>query len=253
MEDKEYTEGISIKDNKFLVWFDNYWYHYKWHTIAAIFIVIVLGVCIIQSCTTKKNDIIFTYAGPKEFVTAPDEKISLNSALSSVAVKQYGENSSATVNSFLIYSAEQIKKIESELDSNGKQKYKVDTAFNTQELNNFDEFSRSGSSFILLLDPSIYQRLLNNSGESERLVPLASLYGETPMGANDQYSVRLGDTAIYQTTPELRVLPADTIVCLHAKLILSTRQEDYDKQLETFKSFAKLGNIETEITDSISE
>lgn len=253
MENKEYTEGIAINENKFLKWFDNYWYHYKWHTIATLFIVIVLGVCIIQSCTTAKNDIIFTYAGPKEFVTAPDEKISLNTALSAAATEQYGDNASATVNSFLIYSAEQIKEIESELDSEGKQKYKVDTAFNTQELNGFDEFSRSGASFILLLDPFVYNRLLNNSGESERLVPLHTLYGQTPEGANDQYSVRLGDTEIYQNTPELRVLPADTVVCLHAKLILATKQKDYDKQMQTFKSFAKLGKLETQNTDPISE
>lgn len=253
MKDKEYTEGIAIKSNKFLVWLDNFWYHYKWHTIATVFIVVVLGVCLIQCATTNKSEVVFTYAGPKEFVTAPDEKISLNSALSNVIKEQYGAEANANVNTFLIYSAEQIKEIESELDENKKPKYKVDTAFNTQEIAAFDEFSRSGASFILLLDPFMYQRLIDNSGNSERLVTLASVFGETPEGARDQYSVRLGDTQIYKDSPELRVLPADTVVCLHGKLILSTKQNEYDKQVEVFKSFARLADLEAENTDASAE
>ena len=239
-EEKLHTEEISTKNNKFLTWLDNYWYHYKWHTIAIAFIVLVLGTCIIQFVTTPKSDIIFTYAGPKEFVTAPEEKIAINTVLSEASNKIYGENSRATLNSFLIYSKEQIKEIESELDENGKQKYVVDTAFNTREMNSFDEFSKSGASFILLLDPSVYQRLIDQNGESERLVELSAIYGDTPKGSFDKYSVRLGDTKIYQTVPELRALPADTVVCLHGKLILSTKQKDYDKQLELFKEFATL-------------
>ena len=89
----------------------------------------------------------------------------------------------------------------------------------------------------------MYQRLISQSGESERLVELSAIYGATPNGALDKYSVRLGDTKLYQTNPELRALPADTVVCLHGKLILSTKQKDYDMQTQVFKEFATLGNI----------
>lgn len=242
-DEKLQTEEISTKNSKFLTWFDNFWYHYKWHTIAIAFIVLVIGTCIIQFVTTPKNDIIFTYAGPKEFVTVPEEKAGINSALSDVSKKVYGEKSTASLNSFLIYSKEQIDEIKSQLDENGKPQY-VDTAFNTSQMNSFDEFSKSGASFILLLDPSVYQRLISQSGEAERLVELSAIYGSTPNGALDKYSVRLGDTKIYQTVPELRALPADTVVCLHGKLILSTNQKDYDMQKQVFEEFAILGEIE---------
>ena len=242
-DEKLQTEEISTKNSKFLTWFDNFWYHYKWHTIAIAFIVLVIGTCIIQFVTTPKNDIIFTYAGPKEFVTVPEEKAGINSALSDVSKKVYGEKSTASLNNFLIYSKEQIDEIKSQLDENGKPQY-VDTAFNTSQMNSFDEFSKSGASFILLLDPSVYQRLISQSGEAERLVELSAIYGSTPNGALDKYSVRLGDTKIYQTVPELRALPADTVVCLHGKLILSTNQKDYDMQKQVFEEFAILGEIE---------
>ena len=245
-EEKLQTEEISTKNSKFLSWLDNFWYHYKWRTIIIAFVVIVLGVCSINLLTTPQSDILITYAGPKEFVTAPEEKAAINSALSDVSAKIYGDKARASLNSFLVYSKEQIEEIESELDENGNQKYTVDTAFITSELNSFDEYSKSGSSFILLLDPSVYQRLLNQSGETERLVDLSAIYESTPEGANDKYSVRLGDTKLYQSVAEIRALPADTIVCLHGKLILSVNQKEYDKQLEVFKELAMLGEVSTE-------
>ena len=54
----------------------------------------------------------FTYAGPKEFVTAPEEKNGINSALSEVCVNSYGDKANAYLNSFLIYSKAQIENIE---------------------------------------------------------------------------------------------------------------------------------------------
>lgn len=247
-KDKSYTEGISTKDSKLLSWLDNFWYHYKWHTIAIAFILVVLVTVLVNCINTPKSNVIFTYAGPKEFVTAPAEKIAINSALSNVSKEVYGEKAVASLNSFLIYSREQIEEIESELDENGNQKYKVDTAFNTSEMNSFDEFSKTGASFILMLDPSVYQRMLDQNGESERLVELSAVFGSTPEGARDKYSVRLGDTEAYQSIPELRALPADTVLCLHARLILSTSKNEYDDHVEIFKSFAKLETIESEGT-----
>lgn len=248
-EDKSYTEGISTKNSRFLSWLDNFWYHYKWPTIAIAFVVVVLGVCTgnyLINNVGKGQNVIFTYAGPKEFVTAPAEKLSVNSALSEYSKSVYGEKATASLQNFLIYSEEQIKEIESEVDEKGNQKYKVDTAFNTSEMNGFHEYSQTGASFILLLDPTVYQTLLNQSGESERLVELSVVYGSTPEGANDKYSVRLGDTEAYKNTPELQVLPEDTIVCLHARLILSTNKSEYDYHVSIFKSFATLVPIESE-------
>ena len=252
-EEKVYTEGISMKESKFLSWFDNFWYHYKWHTIVTAFIVIVLTFCLVQSCSKTENDIIFTYAGPKEFVSDPAEKAEVNSALSEFSVETYGENSTAILRSFEIYSKEQIKEIESELlaeaekmlDETNKPKKTVNTAFNTEEMNSFEDFLRSGASYILLLDPSIYQTLLDSEGNTERLVELSSIYGSDVENARDKYSVRLGDTEIYKNTPALQALPADTVVCLHNKLV-STKQSAYDLQADVFKRFAVLAEVEAE-------
>jgi hypothetical protein len=38
----------------FKQWLENFWYHYKWHTIISLFLVITCGVCITQ-CASRPN------------------------------------------------------------------------------------------------------------------------------------------------------------------------------------------------------
>ncbi len=44
---------MAEKSN-FKKFWENYWYHYKWHTIIALFLVITVGVSVTQ-CATKPN------------------------------------------------------------------------------------------------------------------------------------------------------------------------------------------------------
>ena len=46
---------------------ENFWYHYKWHTIVAIFVLIVVTVCTVQCATNTKYDVQVLYAGDHVF------------------------------------------------------------------------------------------------------------------------------------------------------------------------------------------
>lgn len=243
-EEKINAGEISIRSNKFLAWLDNFWYHYKWHTIVTVFIVVVLGVCVVQACTSQKNDVIFTYAGPKEFVTKPDEKIALNSALSDVTRNVYGEDANAVLQSFLIYSGKQIEEIEKDNYISESEKYQFPTADNMREKEAFDKFFISGASYIYLLDPSIYKELITKNEKNQIFVKLSDIYGVTPNGALDEYSVRLGDTEIYKTVPELAVLPPDTVMCMQSPREYLPNQKEYKMQMDVFKDFATIVNDE---------
>ena len=37
-------------------WLDNYWYHYKWHTIAAVFVLFLVGYTVVQNHQVEKYD-----------------------------------------------------------------------------------------------------------------------------------------------------------------------------------------------------
>ena len=39
----EKMQGGELRvENRFTRWLDNYWYHYKWHTVIGVFVLIVV-------------------------------------------------------------------------------------------------------------------------------------------------------------------------------------------------------------------
>ncbi len=240
--EKEYTEGISLKENKFLGWWDNFWYYHKWHTLIAVFIILVLGICIFQMCTKVDYDMMFTYAGPKEFATATgaQEKININSTLSNAITDQYGEEASANLLNYVIHSKEQIEALAEEKDENGKPLYNMAevSAQATRNLNEFNQFCTLGDSYIFFLDPYIYDQMQDQVNDgTERFVPLADVLEKKPACAYDDYAVRLIDTDFYKNNPSLHVLPEDTLVCLHQRLAFADKNY-YNCYFDTFKKIA---------------
>lgn len=239
--EKEYTEGIYIKKNKFLTWLENFWFYHKWHTIVTVFLVAVFGICLVQCVMKEEVDIVVTYAGPKDFVTSAQEKVNINTSFSHASVEQYGEGASVNLNSYIIYSEEQIKEIEKEVDEKGQQKYKVNTAQITQNMQELESFSTTGQSYIYLLDPYVYEHLTSKSVEP-RFVPLKDVFGEKPSCAYDDYAVKLVDTDFYKNTPALHVLPEDTLICLHAAIYqpFGDYKGEHQNHANVFKKLAKI-------------
>ena len=234
-DEKQYTEGISVKDNKFLAWLDNYWYHYKWATIVAVFAIIVFSVCIAQACSNKKADVIVTYAGPTYLQV--DQKVSMEQALGK-AINGGDNGKTVGFKAYYLLTQKQIAQIQKEIDSDGYQKH-VDTAFNSQEMDNFESQLMTGIGSIVLVDKDMYAMFFGSTGETQRLQPLSEIFGSAPAGAIDSYGIRLGDTEAYKNSEDLQSLPADTVICLHKKIF---GQKDYEAQVEAFKKLTRVAD-----------
>lgn len=236
-EKKLEEQKITVEKGKFLKWLDNYWYHYKWPTIVVAFFVVVLSVCLIQSWTNEEKDILITYAGPTYL--AADDKAAIETTLSDTLPEGFGHKGAdgkAGLINYEIYSKEQMKQIE--IDNYEKEDpVSIDPVFNANEYSSLVSLYKTGNGSIYILDRWLYDELFNNDGTTERLKPLSEIFGETPNGAIDAYGIRLGDTAIYQSNPVLKALPADSIICLHEQIM---GQKDYEKEVEAFKEIAKL-------------
>ena len=61
---EKYDGDIAIK-SPFLERLDNFWYHYKWHTLVALFLIFVFCVCAFQMCSKESYDTYIMYAGHK--------------------------------------------------------------------------------------------------------------------------------------------------------------------------------------------
>lgn len=240
---------ISAKGN-FLKWLENYWYHYKWHTIIIGVAVIILSVCLWQTSTTKKHDTVIIYAGPMCLST--NEIIQLQEALSGILPSDKDNNGekSAAMSMYQIYSEEQIKATEQETDATGA----VITVDRTRNSSQFEEYNRyvtTGQSPVCLLDPWLYENI-----PEEYLYPLSKIFGEDiPKGAIDGYGIRLGDTDLYKDYSIVRRLPADTIICLRSPLRgLGQKVDDkkYQYEMDTFAALVTYKSDNPDITESES-
>ena len=66
MEEQNTTpelENIPAVKPPFSKRLENFWYHYKIHTIAAIFIIVAVTICTLQFCSKPKFDAYVLYAG----------------------------------------------------------------------------------------------------------------------------------------------------------------------------------------------
>lgn len=46
---------------------ENFWYHYKWHSLIALFLVFTVTICTLQMCDKEKYDVNVLYAGGHAF------------------------------------------------------------------------------------------------------------------------------------------------------------------------------------------
>ena len=64
-EDKIEAGDINIAEkSKFFKWLDNFWYHYKWTLLIAVFFIVVLVVGLVQLFSKTESDATVMYAGP---------------------------------------------------------------------------------------------------------------------------------------------------------------------------------------------
>lgn len=231
MNEERRPEREIVVQNKFVKWLDNFWYHYKWPTIGIAAALIILIVCIAQSCSKEDRDIMIVYAGPNSLSVSEQEQ--LGDLMSLVLPSDLDGNGEAVAhwNTFQVYSEEQIKEIESKTDSSGKP-LMVDRSFNTDSYQQYSNYIQTGESSVCFLDPWLYEQMRQN----DVLCPLTEACSELPQGALDEYGVRLGDTELYQNYDLLKLLPEDTVICLLRPYIWgrSSDEKMYQFEVDTF-------------------
>ncbi len=199
-EEARTSPEISVQSSRFLRWLDNFWYHYKWQTIGIAFALVVLLVCVLQTCSKEKIDLTVVYAGP--VALSGEELAGVEQVLETILPEDIdgdGEKNLSLAR-YTIYSKEQIVEME-------KQGYSINRQLNSSEYDNYGNYVLTGESSIYLVDPWLYESL--KSGER--------IHGE---------GIRLGDTAAYQKYDLLAVLPEDTVVCLLRQQVMGKNHDD---------------------------
>lgn len=233
MSDKYTKTDIHIK-SPWLEKLDNFWFYYKTHTLVIAFVVLVLSICIVQSCSRESEDMSVLYAGPVSFSPEAFElvKDELNGALPA-DYDGDGEKHTALI-AYNVMSEEQILARESELETT------LNRSYFTEQYQIYSRYITSGECGVFLLDPWLYESLI--SQEVNILRPLSEVMAKVPEYAVGEYGIRFSETALYKNSEHLSKLPEDTVLCLSRPMVLSNgsgNKENYSNMTAMFVSMAQ--------------
>ena len=178
---------------KVFKWLDNYWYHYKWTTIIALFVISLVVVGIVQMAQKEEYDACFIYLGEGSGSITGTQYEDIVSTLGKHTEDYSGDGEVNVSFSRIAYIA----------DSN-------DLYYGSEsEVSSFMS-SSCFSYYIYFISESVY-KIYKDEG---LFVKLSDFLAEKPEYAYDDYAVRLKDTKAGSEEAGISELPDDTLVVL---------------------------------------
>lgn len=217
---------------------ENFWYHYKWHTLIIGFFVVFFIIAIAQMTGKPSYDAHILYTGPAYL---DGETIS-----DILSVMEEASHAAAPVND---NPADYTKDQKLNLDFNKivyvsealAKQYQEDGVYfnaltNQSSRGQFDNFIMVGEYVILLIDQSLYQETVDTGA----FCSLEDVFGYMPENAYDTCGFFIGDLPIGNANG-FRQLPRDTIICCRAKSYVNNfnkkvqNEDQYAAQLALFR------------------
>lgn len=232
----------TIVPKRFSEKFENFWYHYKWHTIVAVFVIFVVAICSFQMCSKEKYDSYIIYAGPKQIKKTSETGdippySTFCSSLGKVCL-DFDENGTVSVafkDLFMLSDAE-IKEIES------LQGYEVNYNVITENNQIFRDLMANSDYYVCLLSDDLYNTYKTLDGV-ELFVPLAAYANEdNGLVYKDECAVYLSSTGFY-SLPGICDLPDDTVLCLRKITPLGSHFNKSDSEKHFKRSEEIVSNI----------
>ncbi len=181
---------------------ENFWYHYKWHTLFGAFAIVLVIVCFSQCIGRKEPDAMVMYVGEIKNMLIPAKDSRDSSLEDDVMREDYNKDGEKRVDVFqLIIPLVQV---------GGEYQYDdaVAQTNNSERQRMYTEVA-TGVSVVYLLHPYIYEEVKS----MDVLRPLSEVLEDVPEYAVDEYGVPIKDLIAYRTT-NLRYYPEDCIICI---------------------------------------
>ena len=224
---------------------ENFWYHYKWHSIIAAFLVVTVLICSLQMCRREKFDTYVLYAGSKTLSRATGEDgmsdyMRIVNSLYRVTDDFDGDGEVAV--SLLNYLSMTKEEIE-EAKENLKEGEELNLIYGDSE--NLRHTLLYSEYYVCFLSVGVYEQYKEYHGVP-MFVPLADY---TAKGRSydfyDESAIKLSSPALerFRALPGICDLDAeDTLICLRAKSELANsfgsekNSKNYDRAKEVIKN-----------------
>ncbi len=235
----EKAQNAEIRiNNKAIKFLENFWYHYKWHFLGAVFLLFVIITLIVQTATKEDADIKILMAGP--YRSTLTQRANMKLGLAEVLGEDYNGDGEKVVEIIdnEVYSEEQIKALGSAAFSGQK---------NADNLKSFHNLVMAGEYSVCIIDEWLYRDILAAGG----IRPLSELFGQDiPEGSVDEYAIRLSSLPFANTFSGFSELPESMVICLRTKgymngiLNKDKADKEYQKAEELFKSIVYYRPVE---------
>ena len=225
-------EDVPVKDDSLSGKTKNFFYHYKWHVVAAVVILVVgfIGIYQMVGRDKAKSDLSVIYAGPKTL--AAEEEDGIKKVLGELLAKDINGDGEKKV---FLYTSRYVPT--GNADSKGY----------TDE--RFRGIIATGECGVMFVDKELFETL-KQEGAVESF---EKAIGYSPAGAFDEYGIRLDDTDAYKYFTALQAMPGDTVVCVRAKADpFMTPEKTAEKYHSSAVTFIK-GFFDFKITADSSE
>lgn len=217
---------------------ENYWYHYKWHTLITLFFVVFISIMVGQMCSKEEDDVYVLYAGP--FSLTDEKKTELASCFEQLMPEDYdgdGKKNVALLDILLMTDEELY-----EAYQNGYSALYLNESTVQSNQETLTVYAMAGDFVIFLIDADWYTNL-HNVNAFVTIDELEEL-GVTFSGSAKRYD----DCAYYLNSLDFArfftafdCFPEDTLVCVRRPATTSVikgeekSREVYDRQIAYFK------------------
>lgn len=213
----------------------NFWYHYKWHTLVSLLLVVAILVCSLQFCARESYDIYVLYAGSKNIGrTSSDgdvaEIVTVISSLKRLAKDFDGDgNTAVNFTNYYYLSTEEAKNTDD-----------VNDALLVSDKNALSTVLEHSEYYLCFISPAVYEAY-HKVGDNELFISLDG-YGESrpELEYYNECAILLSSTPAYKL-PGLSSLPEDTLICIRRPSVLGGKSDKHLEYLENAKEF--LDNI----------
>jgi hypothetical protein len=218
MEEKNLKNPTENAKHPTRVWLENFWYHYKIHTLVAVFVVVALTVILTQMADREEYDVHVVYAGTHHISGSGQNgdiapHVAMVGSLKKVA-GDYNEDGNVNVN-LLTYHIYTAKEADEYLEKNPDKS--LNEVKMRDERSNLSSNLLFGEYYVYFLSEGLYNEYYEQY-EGELFRPLVPFAKEGYSG----YEYALGGRGVYlrslplKDQPVLADLPDDTVVCLRA-------------------------------------
>ena len=196
---------------------ENFWYHYKWHTIAAVFALVVVIICLVQCGKQVEYDVYVMYAGGETFSRqSKDGDIprynQMVDGFERFATDYDGKNGATVSFSDLFIPSPEEKE---QLGTN------ADYSSMSQDIQPLNDRMAYSEYYVFLVSKYVYDQYHVRS-ETEMFAPIKQYCPE----GNDfvfegENAIYLASTDLYKLAP-FSSLPEDTLICIRIKSAFSS-------------------------------